>query len=379
MHRFVTRHSFRAARIAAIALSVTCIGPAIAVAPVEAAPAPPTWKIQTTPDLIAHLNAVSCPSKNYCVAVGNAGAINEASVAAHWNGSSWKVLPVPNGPEGELTGVSCTSPTACTAVGNTSVVTAAEPFAARWNGVTWVAQLTPRLPSSGSLRAVSCPASNACVAVGTTGSATLVERWNGTAWRVQPAPQPEGSVTADLDGVSCPSRNSCVAVGTNRTSLTGDRALAQHWDGAAWSLQPTPVALQDDLNGVSCTSAAACTAVGSRGEDSLVLRWDGTAWTTQSAPKEAGQRYHRMFGVSCTSSSDCMAVGDYNEPAVPTPAAWRWNGSAWSLSTLPVPSGRAGGHMGGVSCTSANACTAVGTSYTDEELSTRRLLVERYS
>src|SRR5262249_41564951 len=52
----------------------------------------------------------------------------------------------------------------------------------------------PVIPA-GQLFWVSCPAANSCMAVGTYTKASgagvaLAERWNGTAWRIQPVPRP---------------------------------------------------------------------------------------------------------------------------------------------------------------------------------------------
>jgi hypothetical protein len=78
----------------------------------------------------------------------------------------------------------------------------------------------PDSDRQGFTRGVSCGGVDECVAVGfaaegkrgRTGQ-TLVESWDGTAWSINPSPNPVGSVMNSLNGFSCPSPASCVATG----------------------------------------------------------------------------------------------------------------------------------------------------------------------
>ena len=115
------------------------------------------------------------------------------------------------------------------------------------------------------------------------------------------------------------------------------------------------------MSAVSCASARACTAVGYRGraEDaSLAERWNGTRWSIQRLP---GGISHIPVDVSCTSAGACTAVGySFKHHGVYVVLAWRWNGSKWSSERILNPA-HGGGLPSGVSCWSANACTAVGS------------------
>ena len=55
---------------------------------------------------------------------------------------------------------------------------------------------------------------------------TLTERWNGTAWAIQPGPHP-GAQGSSLAGVACPSASSCFAVGYY-TKTGKNWSLAEH-------------------------------------------------------------------------------------------------------------------------------------------------------
>lgn len=60
-------------------------------------------------------------------------------------------------------------------------------------------------------------------------------------------------------------------------------ALALHWDGAAWTVVPTPV---DNgwFDAVKAFSATNVCAVGTLGNQPLSARWDGTQWRVIPTP-----------------------------------------------------------------------------------------------
>jgi hypothetical protein len=75
--------------------------------------------------------------------------------------------------------------------------------------------------------------------------------------------------------VSCPSATSCVSTGWY-IGLTGQEfALADLWNGRAWTAQTIPSPSQVALTGLSCPSSGACQTVGSwgptSGSDLLVM------------------------------------------------------------------------------------------------------------
>src|SRR5215472_13462533 len=160
-----------------------------------------------------------------------------------------------------------------------------------------------------------------------------------------------------------------MAVGTYVKASGAGVTLAEQWNGHSWRVLRTPNprgAAVSQLIGVSCTSASACTAVGisdplSASATTLAERWNGTRWTIQATPNPR-QGGGGLGGVSCTSASACTAVGAANPfGASATTLAERWNGTRWSIqSTRNPPQG--GGALNGVSCTSASACTAVGAA-----------------
>ena len=302
--------------------------------------------------------------------------------------SGWSIQPSPN-PSGAsqstLSGVSCTSAHACTAVGKYikstgGILTLAE----RWNGTEWTIQPTPN-PAGASqsiLSGVSCTSASACAAVGnyiksTGGNLTLAERWNGTKWTIQPAPNPTGASQSTLSGVSCTSASACTAVGNYANSAGRVLTLAERWNGSAWTIQQTANPgvstkywVPNVLTGVSCATSTACIAVGWDRLDgcgvfhcyidaTLAEGWDGATWTVQSGLP--GYRFPipiAFAGVSCSSAAACAAVGSNNALTL----AAGWNGTTWATQSTPNPSGATSSALTSVSCASATACTAVGQS-----------------
>ena len=242
----------------------------------------------------------------------------------------------------------------------------------RFATVPWTIKGTPK-PSettessySSYLYGASCSSSTACTAVGWYSNnkgthVALAERWNGNNWSLQTIAKPELG-TPELSGVSCESANSCTAVGG-----LGGKTLIEHWNGTEWSIQSTPNpagAKVSNLSAVSCVSPTACTAVGrysltlSPKYVPLVEHWNGTEWSIQSTPNPEGGQYTELSGVSCTSTEACIAVGKLTSSSGKS-VALRWDGKVWSSQELPST-----GALTSVSCTSIEACTAVGGTLT---------------
>lgn len=188
--------------------------------------------------------------------------------------------------------------------------------------------------------------------------------WPGTA--ASPAPTPASSVPAELMSVSCPSAASCMAVGVS--GQTTSQGLAEQWNGTRWSVLPTPPTGVTNayLYGVSCSSPKACTAVGftstgipAQNSSPLAERWNGTRWSIQTVPMPSGTNVTSdLYSVSCPSAAMCAAVGIYTVNDAGTGSLLElWNGSSWSLQAPPpYPSPE----LLSVSCVSPNECVADG-------------------
>jgi len=100
----------------------------------------------------------------------------------------------------------------------------------------------------------------------------------------------------------------------------------------------------------------------------LVEFWDGSAWTIQTVSLPSGASGGQLFGVSCPSMTVCTAVGIYytalGGPSEELALAESWNGTNWSLQPTPNPISNASYSLNAVWCLSAKSCNAVGRIFT---------------
>jgi hypothetical protein len=192
----------------------------------------------------------------------------------------------------------------------------------------------------------------------------LAERWNGSAWRVQPVPAPAGG-GGTLDDVACPAVHACRAVGFDSKGL-----LAEFWNGSSWAARPVPLpagASFPGLEAISCTTADSCEAVGTY-ESAANLRWlslaevwNGSRWRVQATPAVSGATSVALDAVSCVSATDCEAGGQVmtKGDSVAFGVLEKWNGVKWSIQET-LPAGDTPSRIAGISCTAGPVCEAVG-------------------
>jgi hypothetical protein len=196
------------------------------------------------------------------------------------------------------------------------------------------------------------------------------------AWSVVPSPNPTGANFSELWGVSCANSTSCIAVGGTNGGSLGESGFAELWNGTEWSVSTVPQpagAIATRLQSVSCSSATACTAVGfyssGSGFEPLGESWNGTEWSIQTMPKPPESTGVDLQGVSCAAAKTCIAVGSNDGPGglgTARPIAERWDGKTWSVQATVTPSSLS--FFRGVDCKSAKACTAVGENNVSETL-----------
>ncbi|MGO8870890.1 MAG: hypothetical protein ACLQPH_05710 [Acidimicrobiales bacterium] len=180
------------------------------------------------------------------------------------------------------------------------------------------------------------------------------------------AASPGTTTPGSLAAVSCPTLTFCVAVGNQGEGSAS--ALVERWDGQRWKVEHTPStgATDTTLTAVSCSSPMACTAVGYTQSGLglaypgtlLAERWNGSRWTIQSIPQPDGSDVGAYAtGVSCPAVERCVAVGFYTvDDAGEHTVAADWNGSSWSLQSFPGYSAE----LLSVSCASAKSCVGAG-------------------
>ena len=302
------------------------------------------------------MSGVSCPSSGSCEAVSNYYLSRRGStkvlLAARWAGGAWGLQQVPLPPaavSGSLSSISCPSSSWCEAVGTAEATRGTATLAAVWNGKSWRAQSVPVVVGGAdpSLSGVSCTSASFCEAVGQFASmltgreAPLAERWDGRGWLVQPGASSGATGLSGLRSVSCTSPTDCEAVG-----YSTDGGLAEVWNGHFWSRQQGPNGVKGStlgvLTGVSCPTSGLCEAVGydlgsSGAGVAVAATSSGSAWKAQGLPKLGGGQPVDLNGVSCASTSFCQAVGQYGSTSSGShPLVLAWNGSAWKGQSAPA-------------------------------------------
>src|SRR5262249_53254233 len=96
----------------------------------------------------------------------------------------------------------------------------------------------------------------------------------------------------------------------------------------------------------------------------LTIHWDGVNWTlVNSANNPALFTDSVLRAAAAAGAGDVWAVGyTHNLSGSDSPLAEHWNGSAWSLVSVPDPEGGAGyTTLNGVAAVASNDVWAVGT------------------
>jgi hypothetical protein len=249
------------------------------------------------------LDAVSCASESFCVAVAKEGSIYVSTDPAGGAGA-WSIGTTGDGSP-HLTSVSCPSESLCVAVSGERgpaagrIVTSTDPGAGQWQ--------TTQLPGAPDLRAVSCSGTALCVAAAAGGKIFVSTDPTGgaSAWREVSSPTPR-----DLRAVSCVV-GLCAAGDGGGNILTSTNPTGGGFAEAngGGSIQVT---------GLSCPTAGNCVAVDENGDVLASTNPTGSvgAWSFQSLiPFEAespdtGQFVgNALWGTSCPTTSLCVLVG----------------------------------------------------------------------
>jgi hypothetical protein len=335
------------------------------------------WSIVPTanssPSQLNNLFHMTCLTASNCWAVGSVGLgpVNGKTLAEHWNGSAWSIVSTPNPSASTLNafnGVDCVSSVDCWATGlGNGTNTTDQSLAEHWNGSAWSIVPTPNPSSVSILGGVECVSSSNCWTVGHAGGQTLAEHWNGTAWLVVGTPDTSPTQQNELGNVTCVSASDCWAVGDGGIGGT-QQTLAEHWNGTAWSLATTAdtsPAQDNSLAGVSCTTSSDCWAVGlaENGtggvQQTLAEHWNGATWSIVATPNSSPVQTNVLQDVACVGPDSCWAVGQNVDAGMVGHAlAEHWDGSGWSEVATAPSSFRTG--FGGVACPAISTCWAVG-------------------
>jgi hypothetical protein len=310
-------------------------------------------------------NAVSCFGTDDCVAVGKWYDTKDEPHALIENYSgSWSPVssPQPTG-QSELDAVSCPTPAYCVAVGDNAYTPLIETF----NKSRWRVTPPGPAPYGGQLLGVSCPSASYCVAVGEANGYALVYRFDGSVWSAS-----RGSVFQQgLAAVSCASATSCLAVGSPGVNAIFMETISPE------AVKPVPAkaiptalaGLGMSLTAVSCPSTSSCTMVGYQpgGTKTLIGTYNGKALSVVTEPSYAYAPPGKstvplddFAAVSCSAPSTCAFAARNVQLGTGGEVVATETGSGWATASVADVIDNGGG-ANAVSCSATGFCLAVGS------------------
>lgn len=315
-------------------------------------------------------------------------AMGAAAPAVSASGSIWQYVPSPNPStvsvsNDVLSGVSALADNNVWAVGNYSSSVGnnvKHTLVEHWNGASWSVVSSPNVGTQGSeLLGVVAISTTDAWAVGdfstsatVNGNRSLIEHWNGASWSVVPSPNP--STEGDgLTAITALGPHNVWAIGSFETNNQGaNLPLILHWNGATWSMVTAglPTGGNTFLQGITALSPTDIWAVGQAGFGSNIeLHWNGSTWSVTSASFPTGGQ-ESLRGVAAAGSQDVWAVGSYAPTtfAELQTLALHWDGTTWSQ----VPTANLDQYFNllySVAVQRSNDVWAVGYAYTPDGLS----------
>jgi hypothetical protein len=220
------------------------------------------WTTTPLTGQATQLRALSCPTVDWCSAIGVTGSGN--IIIGSFSGGVWTATDAGFTGTGPLGDLSCPTTTYCAAVGQkTNNDDGNNVMVQVNNGVVTVSDAP-----SGYLSSLACPATGTCYAVGGANNSQTAFSFTDGMWQpmAQPPPQPDGAgpvETAFLSSVSCSSSVSCVAVGNVVLTSAPEISLVETLSDGTWVRNPNQQlsSQRDAPADVSCASSF-CLGVG---------------------------------------------------------------------------------------------------------------------
>jgi len=275
------------------------------------------WRVRPAPAFgrAGRLAAVDAVSRRDVWAVGATLAPDQPLVL-HFDGTAWRAVPTPpiDAPA-QLTAVDARSATDVWAVGARTTEVGPATLIEHWDGHRWSVVPSPTVSDVGGSRlsGVAAVAADDAWAVGSRGDELLrpyVLHWDGHAWQAVTVPlPPTAPELLDLRAVTALSARDVWAVGSNH--------LVEHFDGQHWTVVPAPDAATDPdattaFTAVTARSARDAWAVGvvsgAAGLRTVTAHWNGAAWTLVPSPNPS-QSLNFLTGVAAPPGGPAVAVG----------------------------------------------------------------------
>jgi hypothetical protein len=199
------------------------------------------------------------------------------------------------------------------------------------------------------------------IVTGLVALAAVLGSWGAMSGPASAAASTKASApSASAPSSSAASPLSRLASGTRPGALPATRSLA--YPAGVPAAVPAP---EDTLNGVRCIGQGDCLAVGANyavngGHGSpRAYHWTGSAWAVTSVPLPSSTSGGSLIDVSCKGTG-CLAVGVYYHGSTQYLLGEHWNGHAWTVTRPPFISGAKFPVLTVVSCATATFCVASG-------------------
>lgn len=355
--------------------------------PSAAAGAPSRWEVVRGPRIAGQVDLTGVvafgPADAWAVGyVGDADGIR--TLTLRWDGTRWTRVPSPN-PSSQrnwLTDVSGSSPSDVWAAGSYwNEARERRTLLMHWDGASWKTAPSPNVDGKENLlNGVAVVSPTDAWAVGSALDAsfsgrTLTQHWDGASWTIVPSPNPgESGVGSNLLSVAAASSTDVWAVGDIDTGGFVMGTLTEHWDGTEWLAVPSPTVPDGALlDKVAADRSGAVWAVGWRqvGEwtQPLAMRRTGTEWLTVDAPSFDGVTAD-FSGVTVLGPDDVWAVGTRGSRTL----AARWDGTSWTVTASADP-GRIANSLVDVAAVPGTGCLWAVGSYVNRQPTA---LIERH-
>ena len=274
-----------------------------------------TWVGEMLPSGVTEITGVACPSKSVCEAIGHDSATSGATAAllrTTDGGVSWVSEKLPAGMGGTVTGsvtstvlnaIACPSKSICEAVGGFGNSSGEVVVALRTTdgGRSWVRR---KIPGNGTVSAVACPSASTCDAlfrVNGPGTEVVLRTTNGgKSWSRKTVLT--GNV--GLEVIACPSTSTCMAGGDVYPAAV---VLRTTNGGKSWAQETLESQSFAYVDALASRSTSVCEALTYNDDTSVAWRTTdaGTKWVTTTLPLTTGD----VGAIACSSTSVCVAAG----------------------------------------------------------------------
>ena len=290
-----------------------------------------TWTVVRTPNTGPNFNSFygGAASQGWAWAVGEHlnSQYQDRALVEVWNGKAWSIanVPQPGDVRDMLFAASALSPSDVWVVGDQESGNGRfETLAEHWNGSTWTVVPTPDPGSSGNhLYAVDAVSPDDVWAAGQQLGAQapdngLVEHWDGQSWSVIPMPA-STSASVLLDGIAVTAADTVWVDGEADSPAGGGRPLIESYSGGTWQTASLPASagsIWTNLYGITVAGGtvwADGTYVDPKTDNNNTLILSGTdgVWTVDAGP-EPGSGSNILGGIT-TIGGHLWAAGVYDD------------------------------------------------------------------